>query len=152
MNVFWIITFEVVKMLMVVVIFYWVYRENRWYSPIVLLGVYICMILNSLIDEVIIMPKLASILNLTSHQIQGLKELLTLKIWTMSWIVPTLYIVIVGGSFLINGFKKRQNQLLNDLQTEKQVKISLLDLKKFKETGEIDDVLVKSLVEILTKE
>ena len=98
------------------------------------------------------MPKLASILNLTSHQIQGLKELLTLKIWTMSWIVPTLYIVIVGGSFLINGFKKRQNQLLNDLQTEKQVKISLLDLKKFKETGEIDDVLVKSLVEILTKE
>lgn len=44
------------------------------------------------------------------------------------------------------------NQLLNDLQTEKQVKISLLDLKKFKETGEIDDVLVKFLVEILTKE
>lgn len=109
MNVFWIITFEVVKMLMTVVIFYWIYKENRWYSPIVLLGVYICMILNNLIDEVIIMPKLASILNLTSHQIQGLKELLTLKIWTMSWIVPTLYIVIVGGSFLINGFKKRQN-------------------------------------------
>lgn len=44
------------------------------------------------------------------------------------------------------------NQLLNDLQTEKQVKMSLLDLKKFKETGEIDDVLVKFLVEILTKE
>jgi len=54
---------------------------------------------------------------------------------------------------LLNSYSLEElNQLLNDLQTEKQVKMSLMDLKKIKESEEVDDVLVKALVEILTKE
>ena len=54
---------------------------------------------------------------------------------------------------LLNSYSLEElNQLLNDLQTEKQMKMSLMDLKKIKETEEVDDVIVKSLVEILTKE
>lgn len=44
------------------------------------------------------------------------------------------------------------NKLLNDLQTEKRIKISLKELKSLIKNNEMDDTLSKAIIEIVTKE